>query len=283
MWRSMLFVPVLEERFIAKAASRGADAIVLDLEASIVSERKAEARAALPAVVNRLAQDVDVTVRINPLWLASVRDLEACVIPGVQAIHIAQCESAEHARFIDGLVSELETEKELAAGAIKLIAMIESADALANATEIAKATPRLLGLTLGVEDYATTMGCNTSQELLRPAVYQVIQAASTAGIYPLAVPASMADFSDTTTLESAALYARSVGSVGGYAVHPSQIETLNRVFSVTDEEVNWAREVVAATDDPKNSGKGAFNLAGQMIDEPVIKRARRILQQTKQS
>ena len=72
MWRSLLFVPVLEERFIARAANSGADAVVLDLEASIADAQKADARAALPEAAARLASKIDVTVRINPLWLEAV-------------------------------------------------------------------------------------------------------------------------------------------------------------------------------------------------------------------
>ena len=162
MWRSLLFIPVLEDRFIQKAASRGADALVLDLEASIPDNRKAEARNALPAVVEQLAPQVAVTVRINPSRIDAQSDLEACVIPGVQAIHIALCENAEHIQFIDGVISELEAKRDLVAGSVKLIAMIETADSATRAVEIAKASPRLIGLTLGVEDYATSMGTSAN-------------------------------------------------------------------------------------------------------------------------
>ncbi len=277
MWRSLLFVPVLEDRFVAKAAHRGADAIVLDLEASIAAARKDEARAALPAVVARLAPDVPVTVRINPLWMAAVKDLQACVIPGVQAIHLALCENAEHVRAIDGLVSDLERERGLPLGSIRLIAMLESAEAVAQAVSMAKASPRLAGLTLGVEDYATSMGVAAAPDVLRPAVYQVVQAARAAGIDAIAVPCSMADFSDLEGLETAARYARALGSVGGYAVHPAQVATLNTVFSATAEERDWARAVVAAAQIAVEEGKGAFKVNGQMIDQPLIDRAHRIL------
>ncbi len=281
MWRSLLFIPVLEDRFIQKAASRGADALVLDLEASIPDNRKAEARNALPAVVEQLAPHVAVTVRINPSRIDAKNDLEACVIPGVQTIHIALCENAEHIQFIDGVISELEAKRDLETGSVKLIAMIETADSTTRAVEIAKASPRLIGLTLGVEDYATSMGTSANQELLRPAVFQIIQAARAAGIYPITVPVSLADFSDINALEAAAEYARALGSVGGYAVHPAQVETLNRVFSPTEDEINWSRAVVAACKDPVNEGKGAFKVAGQMIDKPLIDRALFILDQVK--
>ena len=87
MWRSVLFVPVLQERFLAKAAERGADAIVLDLEASIIAERKAEARQALPAAIDRLVGErQDVLVRINMLWRPALADLEFAIRAGVKAI-----------------------------------------------------------------------------------------------------------------------------------------------------------------------------------------------------
>lgn len=230
--------------------------------------------------MERLAENTAVTVRINSLWLKCIRDLEASVRTGVQALHIAYCENVEHVRFIDGIVSELEAERNIEVGTVKLIAMIESPDSLIQAADIAKALPRLYGLTLGVEDYATSMGAATSQELLRPAVFQVIQAAHAAKVHPFTVPASMADYSDHSTLDAAARYARSLGSVGGYAVHPSQIETLNQVFSVSDAELAWAKKVVAALKESKNLTKGAFDLEGQMIDKPLIERALLMLERS---
>ena len=280
MWRSLLFVPVLEDRFIKKAASRGADAIVLDLEASIAIDRKDEARTALPKVVEQLSTELPVTVRINPLWMAAVRDLDACVVQGVQALHLAQCENEEQVRMFDGLISELEAERGLEVGSIKLIAMLESANAVQNAAEIAKASPRIIGLTLGVEDYATSMGVSASSDLLRPAAFQVIQAARAAGIDPYVVPTSMADFSDTEALEAAAKYSRALGSIGGYAVHPAQVDSLNKVFTRNDAEIHWAREVLLGAKRAKKEGKGVFKVDGQMIDQPLIDRAQRILGKT---
>lgn len=277
MWRSLLFIPVLEERFIAKAAERGADAVILDLEASIADERKAEARSALKDAVARLAPLTNVTVRINPLWLEAIRDLEAATVEGVSTLHLARCESAGQVAAIDGILSELEAERNLPGGAIKLIAMLESPSAVMQAAAIAQASSRMAGLTLGVEDYATEMGVQTSEALLRAAGFDVIQAARAAGIAPLVVPASMADFRDTAALHSAAQYARSLGSCGGYAVHPSQVAVLNEVFSPSPEELAWASRVLAAGQEAARSAKGVFQVDGQMIDLPLIKRAKRIV------
>lgn len=278
MWRSLLFVPVLEERFIAKAATRGASAVVLDLEAGVALDRKEEARKALPQVVAMLAPEIEVTVRINPLWREAIRDLEACVIPDVTAIHLARCGGAEEVIAVDHILSELEAERGLAALSIRLIAMLESPKAVEDASAIALSSSRLAGLTIGVEDYATAMGVEANTALLRAAAFQVIQAAKTAGMEAIVVPTSMADFRDLEALEDAALYARSLGSTGGYAVHPSQVELLNRVFAPTDAELDWARRVVSAAKTAEEDGEGVFQLDGQMIDLPVVTRARRILE-----
>ncbi|MEL6809584.1 MAG: CoA ester lyase [Pseudomonadota bacterium] len=277
MWRSFLFVPTLQDRFVAKAASRGADAVILDLEASIAPNQKDEARAALPKTVDRLANDVDVTVRINPLWMPAILDLEACVMPGVKAVHMALCESAEHVKAVDAIISELEHMRGLPVGGLKLVAMIESATALTQAPQIAAASPRLVGMTLGVEDYATSMGVKATPDLLRPAVFQLNQTAKSAGLYSFAIPASMADFSDTASLEVQARYARAIGTGGGYAVHPTQIEVLNTVFSPTTDEIDWAKKVMDGAKKAEARGLGVFKVDGQMIDKPLVERAVSIL------
>lgn len=279
--RSFLFVPVLEDRFIRKAPSQGADAVVLDLEASIAAERKDQARAALPGAVALLAPQMPVTVRINPLWLAAIDDLHASVIDGVSMLHLALCESAEHLRAVDAMVTELEIARGLPPGGITLIAMLESALAVSRATEIAHASPRLAGLTLGVEDYATSMGVAATPDLLRPAVQQVIQAARSANLPAYAVPASMADFRDLDGLRDAAHLARRMGSVGCYAVHPGQVAVLNEVFGTTEQERDWARRVLSGAEKARQQGLGVFQVDGQMIDQPLIDRARHMLAREK--
>ena len=277
MWRSLLFVPVLKERFIAKAANSGTDAVVLDLEASIADSRKADARAALPEAVALLASKIDVTVRINPLWLEAIRDLEACMCEGISAIHLARCNGPEEVIAVDRLITELERDRGLTGPTPSLIAMLESPGAVENAQAIAQASPRMAGLTLGVEDYATEMGVAANDTLLRTAAFQVIQTAKAARLEPILVPTSIANYRDLEALEDAAQFARNLGATGGYAVHPAQIEVLNRVFAPTETERDWARRVIATSGSAKKDGKGVFLLDGQMIDLPLITRAQKIL------
>ncbi|WP_417522453.1 HpcH/HpaI aldolase/citrate lyase family protein [Marinovum sp.] len=277
MWRSLLFIPVLEEKFLAKAASRGADAIVLDLEAGVDPARKVEARVALPGAVSRLAPEVDVTVRINALWTQAFRDLEVCVIDGVSAIHLPLCETAAQVHAVSEMIGELERERGLPQGEIRLVTLLESAGAVLNARQIATASPRLVAMTVGVEDYATSMGVAATPDVLKPAVQQVNQAARAASIASFAVAASMSDFRDIDGLRAAASYARAIGSTGGYAVHPAQVAVLNDVFSPTEAELDWARRVVEAAETATRQGQGVTKVDGQMIDLPLVIRARSIV------
>ena len=276
MWRSLLFVPMLEERFVAKAADRSADAVVLDLEASVSQDRKAEARAAFKDIVARLAPRVTVTVRINPLWTDAIRDLETCAVEGVSALHLALCRGSEDVRAVDGILSDLERERGLEPGGIRLVPMLESPGAVLAADEIAGASPRVVAMTLGVEDYATEMGVAATPGLLRHAAFQVIQAARAKEIAALVVPHSMADFRDLEGLEEAASFARSIGGTGGYAVHPDQVGVLNRIFSPSADERAWAVRVLGAAEQADLEGSAVFKVDGQMIDLPLITRARNI-------
>src|SRR5699024_5690789 len=108
-WRSLLYVPVTSQRFVAKAHTRGADAVQLDIEDSIPVSEKDEARRMLPAAIDEVAGNgADVVVRINRPWRMTIRDLEVAVRPGVKALALPKLTSADHVRLIDEVVSELE-------------------------------------------------------------------------------------------------------------------------------------------------------------------------------
>lgn len=276
MWRSALFIPVLEERFLAKAATRGADAIILDLEASIAADRKDEARAALPSAVDRLAaQGLDVLVRINTLWRPALADLEVAARSGVHTIVLPDCRGAGDVTAVDAVLGELEAERDL--GTIGLLPMIESAEGVVNAPAIAAAATRSVALTFGIEDYLTDMEASPDPDLLTATALAVSHAARSAGIAPMVVPDSIANLTDLDVFQAAAHRGRAMGSAGGFAVHPDQVAVLNAVFSPSAEELDWASRVVAAAEEAEARGLGAVRLDDRMIDLPIIARAQALL------
>lgn len=279
MWRSVLFIPVLQEKFLAKAATRGADAIVLDLEASIAADRKTEARRALPAAVDLLTgQGQTVMVRVNMLWRPALADLEVAAYPGVQAIVLPDCKTATEVKAVDAVLTELEAEQGL--DPIGLIPLIESAEGIVNAPQIALAAPRIAAMSFGIEDYLADMEAAADPDLLTSTARIVAHAARAAGKPPLVVPESLANLGDLEAFEAAAQRGRAMGSVGGFAVHPGQVAVLNKVFSPTPEELDWAARVVEAAAEADKQGLGAVRLEGRMIDLPIILRAEKLIART---
>lgn len=166
-WRSLLFVPILNRAVLEKAASRGADALILDLEDAVAPGQKAEARALAPDAIALLAsQGADVLVRINAGLRDQVRDLEACVRPGLKAVVLPKAEVPERLRQVEELLMELEAEAGMPIGQVRIVALVESARGLLAAPELAKASSRIVALALGPEDLALDMGGEPDAELL---------------------------------------------------------------------------------------------------------------------
>ncbi|MBX6372774.1 MAG: CoA ester lyase [Acetobacteraceae bacterium] len=279
VWRSLLFVPVNVERFLAKAHERGADGIILDLEDSVSPGEKENARKLLPAAVERLKKNSrsDVLVRINqPLELA-VRDLEAAVLPGVASILVTKVEGVSHLRLLDELVTRLEEKRGLPVGGIRFNGLIETPGAVAKAHEIARATPRLVALSLGAEDYATAIGGKPTEEVLLMPKQLVVQAAYSAGLMAMGTIGTLADFSDLEAYARMVRRSRDFGFVGASCIHPAQVPVLNAAFSPTPEEVAEAERIVAADREAAAQGRGSFQLDGKMIDIPIVRRAEAVL------
>ncbi|WP_159996764.1 CoA ester lyase [Roseomonas sp. 18066] len=279
IWRSGLFVPVNVERFLAKASSRGADVIQLDLEDSIAPADKAEARRAVgPAVTRLLAEGrSDVFIRINqPLELA-IRDLEAAVLPGVAGITVTKAEGPDHIRLLDELVTRLEQRRGIAAGTLRFVILIEAPGPLQRAHAIAAASPRNFALSLGSEDYATAVGGEPGPELLHFPKMQILQAARAHGLQPFGTLGGVAGFADTEGQVQAVRRAATLGFTGSSAIHPAQIPALNAGFTPSAEAVARAGTIVALDAEAAAAHRGAWAFEGKMIDIPIVERAQALL------
>jgi citrate lyase subunit beta/citryl-CoA lyase len=279
VWRSLLFVPVTQPRFVDGAARRGADAIILDLEDSVAPTEKERARTLVPQAAAIVARGgADVVVRINRSLRLAVRDIEAAVGPGVLALALPKTDSAEHVRLIAEIVAEVEAERGLAPGATRLIAMVETAAAFFRIAEIARAHPRLCALNLGAEDFATSAGILPEAEALSMPKQMAVFAARAAGILPLGFIGSVADYRDLEAFRETIRRSRRFGFVGASVIHPSQIAILNEEFRSNAAEIDHASRVVAAYDKALAEGVGAVTVDGKMIDVPVVERARLLLE-----
>ncbi len=278
IWRSQLYVPANNERFIAKAHTRGADAIILDLEDSVPPNERAGARKNLAQAVASAGQaGADVTVRINRPLRETIADLEAAVIPGVRAIFVAKTENPGHLRLIAETVTELEAERDLPPGGIGLGVMIESPGALRRAAKIGSASRRIVSMSLGGEDFAAEMQSPPDPETLELPKLLCLMAAREAGVIPIGFLGTVADYTDLDAVRTALARSRKFGFEGASCIHPAIIPLLNEAFSPTPEEADWADRVVTEYAAAQEEGKGAITIDGKMIDVPVALRAQRLL------
>ena len=268
--RSLLYVPADNPRFIAKAETCGADAVILDLEDSVLDAAKPAARAALGSAVPRIAAAGPVVmVRINQ---GNVDDARAAVGAGAAMLLVPKVRQAGDVADLDRALTEIEAGAGRAA--VGLIAMIEDPGAMLEARSIAGA-PRVCGLLAGGEDLAMAMNAFADPDVLRIPKLLVHYAAKAAGLLSFGLLRSVADFADQPAMAAAAREAWRFGFDGATCVHPTVVPLLNRGFAPDPDQIDWARRVLAA--DP---GQGAFRIDGKMVDAPVIARARRIIEQT---
>lgn len=278
VWRSLLYVPVHVEKFVTKAHTRGADCIQLDLEDSVPAAEKVQARKRLATAARSVRQaGADVVVRINRPIALAVRDIEAAVGPDVDGIAVSKVDGAGHLHLLDELVSELELRRGLPAGHTRFIAMIETPAAFLNMGAIASATPRLVAMNLGGEDFALETGMQPTEETLLMPKQQMIFAAQAAHLMPLGFIASVAGFGDWEAFRAMIRRSRRFGFMGASCIHPGQVAIVNEEYSPSPEEVAQARRIVDENASAEAQGRGAFAIDGAMIDKPVVDRARRLL------
>jgi citrate lyase subunit beta/citryl-CoA lyase len=278
VWRSLLFVPVTAEKFVRTGADRGADAIILDLEDSVAPSRKAHARSLIEDAIPHVARNgADVVVRVNRPWRLLVRDLEAAVVPGVAALMLPKVDSPEHVQACGEIVTDLEAERGLPAGALKFIVLVETTAGFLRIGEIAKSHPRVVALSLGTEDFSADAGMQPEPEGLFYPKQQTVFAARAAGILPMGFIGSIADFRDQEAFRAIIRRSRRLGFMCASAVHPLQVSVLNEEFAPDAAEVERAERMIAAYDRALAIGQGAVQFEGAMIDVPVVQRARSVV------
>ena len=277
-WRSIMYVPVINEKFVNAAHTRGADAIALDLEDSIAQSRKDEARQRVESAAEQVGRDgADVLVRVNRPWRMALRDIEAVVSPRVYALILPKVEEAQHVRVISEVVAEMEAARGMAIGSTRFVALVESAAAFPRMEEIAHADPRIVALSLGAEDFAVSCGMEPDDDGLYVPKMHMLVLARAAGIIPLGFIGTIADYQDLDGLRRATQRARRLGFMGATCVHPGQVAVINESYSPSAQEVEQARRVVEAAAQAAQQGIGALEVDGRMVDAPVVERAHSLL------
>jgi citrate lyase subunit beta/citryl-CoA lyase len=278
VWRSMLFVPANVRKYVDKAHTRGADAIQLDLEDSVPVAEKDNARKMVQEAAGIVSQaGADVIVRINQPLRMAIRDLEEVVSPRIRAVVLPKADSASHIRLLAEVVDGLEAERKMTPGHTLFVALVETADAFFRLGEIAKAHPRMFGIGLGGEDFATSLGAAPDPDVMLFPKQQTIIAARAAGISPLGIIGTVADYSDKEAMRAIIHRSRRFGFDGASCIHPSIVPILNEGFRATPEEVDSAKRVIQGFQAALAEGRASIEVDGKMIDYPVVERAEKLL------
>jgi len=278
VWRSLMYVPVNVDKYVDKAHTRGADVIQLDLEDSVPPSEKDKARTLVEKAAARVKRGgADVIVRINRPLSMTVRDLEHSVTPDVNGIALTKIDSASHVKLLDELVSELEEKRGMTVGHTKFLAMIETPDAFGRIDEIPRASPRVIAMNIGGEDFALECDMQPDEEVLLHPKQRMIIAARAAGVMPLGFIGSVAGFGDWEKFRQMVRRSRRFGFDGAGCIHPGQVTIVNQEYSPSQEEVAYAKKLIDMDKENEKSGRGSFALDGKMIDIPIIVRAQKLL------
>jgi citrate lyase subunit beta/citryl-CoA lyase len=284
--RSLLFVPADSDRKFARADTCGADALVLDLEDSVVPDRKAFARDAVKNLLGAAARNWRFLVRINPLGTGLVlEDLAAVVRPGLDGIVIPKVNGFQDVERISHYVDVLEVATGIPSGHVKLVVIATETPAAmlgfsGYVTSSATPSSRLVAMTWGAEDLSAALGALTNKEPdgdwtfpYQVARAQCLFAAGAAGV--LALDTLYADYRDQSGLAESCRIARRDGFVGRLAIHPDQVATINDCFTPSDADLAHARRLVAAF--ASQPDVGTVGIDGKMYDIPHLVAAKRAL------
>lgn len=277
--RSMLFVPGISLKMIAKGIGLPADSIILDLEDAVEFAKKAEAR----TVVQQALQEVnfgekEIVLRINSLDSEFVEeDLKSCLKNQVDTVLLPKVNRPEDIEKLDRMIGRIAAEKGLIPDKFKIMAMMETPAGVLNSAPIALASRRMSGFMLGAADLTkeTRAKITESRTELLFAMSQILYSARIAGID--AIDSPYFNIKNEKGLEEHTLQAMRMGYDGKAVIHPGQIEIVNRVFSPAPEEIQRAQRIISAFEAAQKEGKGVTTVDGELIEHLHVTQARRLL------
>ena len=279
MRRSMLFLPGNNPNMLINGNCLGADAVIFDLEDAVSPDEKDAARILVRNTMRYMDfRGCEIIVRINsidtPYWQ---KDLDQILPYRPGLILLPKTGSAADVLAADRYMTQVEEKLGMEPGTVGLMPLIETAMGVENAFSIASATSRVKALFLGAEDLTADLQCKRTKEgrEIEYARTRLVMAARAAGVDVYDTP--FTDVNDDEGIEVDALLAKSLGFSGKASISPRHVDVINRVFSPTLAEIDYAYEVMEAIALAKQQGKGAIALRGKMIDAPIVMRAQRTI------
>jgi citrate lyase subunit beta/citryl-CoA lyase len=287
--RSWMFVPGNRQRMIEKSLGVPVDAIMMDIEDGVAAAEKDTARKQIAACLDQVAARVKADrelrtparfVRINAVGHERMRDDLASVLrSGLEGLVLPKVETPEQVNTVAQILDRREPEIGLDRGSVRLLVAIESPKGLFNAYAIASSSPRVIGLIFGAEDFSREISLPLRREgEARDLIYArsaIVTAAACAHVQ--SVDGVWPDLQDTEGLKKFAVQSRRLGFSGMSLIHPAQVDIVNGAFTPAPDEIEYAQRVLKAFDEARERGDGAVAFGGQLLDLPIVDRARQTL------
>jgi citrate lyase subunit beta/citryl-CoA lyase len=281
--RSMLYTPANSLRLVTKAATLSMDAVILDLEDAVPLTEKETARIfARDSVRLFKSGGAVVFVRLNSMVSGlTEEDLKVVVAQGLDGVILAKTESESDIKKLHEMIDKAEKGAGLKAGQIKVVPLIESARGVLNSLQIANASNRIVGLAFGAGDYYRDLGKDVTalsyneNELLY-ARSHIVNVSKAAGIQAIDTP-YLGLLTDRERFSNELKIASQLGFTGKQCIHPTQVVPVNRTFSPSDNEVDYASRLVEAFKEAEAKGMGAISFEGKMIDRMSFLQAKDLL------
>lgn len=278
LFRSLIFVPGNNPRFLEKAKGLSADIVCFDLEDSVPDNEKVNARKLIKtALKSRKSYKSSIFVRTNsPLSGKIPADLKQIVQKGIDGIVIPKVNNTKELKKIEKTISSLEKTRKLKP--IQLIPSIESAEGVVNTYSIASSSKRVCAVVFGVFDLLNDIGVEYTKdsEGAKYSRSKIPVDAHAAGV--AAIDAIWQDLKDAKGLENDCKLGKSLGYTGKSIIHPDHIAVAHKLFHPNKSEIEWAKKVCKAYLESTKKGKGATTVEGKMIDEVHFKQAKALLE-----
>ena len=286
LYRSWMFVPGDRQRMIEKALTLPVDAIMMDIEDGVTPNEKDIARRQIAASLDFVSAELKRNprlrtparfVRVNAVGSTRmIEDFKAAVRHGLEGLVIPKVETVAQVRLVEDELGRAEVAQHMPGGSVRLLIAIETPIGLFNAYEIATSSPRIVGLMFGAEDFTREMNLPVRRtgEAVDLVYARSHLATAAAAAHVQAVDGVWVDLNDMEGMQRFAAQARRLGMSGISIIHPKQIEAANAAFTPAKEDIDYAREVLRAFEDARAQGHGAVAFRGQLLDYPIVDRAR---------
>jgi citrate lyase beta subunit len=276
-------MPGDDRRKIEKSTTIGVDCICMDMEDGVAVTRKSEARAIIAQAMKELDFGAsERCIRINSVGSGlESYDLVAALAASPDTIVVPKVEFADQVKWVSDHIESYELSSGQKVGSVRLLAGVETAKGIMNLRKIAEADRRLEAIIFGAEDYAASIGARRTKEAAE--VLYARQAVVTACVANdlQAIDMVYIDFRDLEGLRLEAEQGAGWGFNGKQVIHPNQVPVVQEAFTPSAEEIDYAKKIVETFEASQRDGRGAYALDGKMIDMPLLKNARKVLDRAK--